>query len=449
MKTYFLFTMLFLKSLFVLGQEPVSINTEKLDSLFNALSKNNKGMGAISVFQNGVPLYSNLFGFRDSTINGILNPDKETKYRIGSITKIFTAAIIFQLIEGNKLAYQTKLSDFFPQIPNSDSITIEQMLNHHSGLPRYDHAAELDNLKAAETEDAVVNIVSNKKGHPEDRIAGHYSNLNYILLGFIIEKITKSTYDGQLKSRITDKIDLKNTYNLSGAINASKNEAHSFNYSASKWTEDGEQKWNFPDAAGGIVSTTADMSKFITCLFAGKIISSVSLAKMMTIHDRFGYGLLEVPFFDKKGYGYSGKVEGFFSGITYFPNEQLAICILLNGQIYPMNEILIGVTKILYNKSYTIPGFEVIKLNEEQTIPLKGKYIARDRHILVTISEKNGNLFATMKKTGGILKSKVCLDALSPTRLVYDPRSIIIDFTKDNSLTMNLSGAKLHLEKLN
>ena len=105
-----------------------NFDAQKLDSLFSLIEGNNKGMGSVSVFRDGKEIYQRGYGF--ANVEKGVKPDSETVYRIGSITKTFTAAIILKLVEQGKLSLDTRLSTFYPQIKNTDSITIDQLLHH-------------------------------------------------------------------------------------------------------------------------------------------------------------------------------------------------------------------------------------------------------------------------------------------------------------------------------
>jgi D-alanyl-D-alanine carboxypeptidase len=111
-----------------------TFNKAKMDSLFDALEINNKAMLSIAITQKGVPLYSRAIGYSwyNSTVK--THATTKTKYRIGSISKMFTAVMIFQLIEEGKLQLTTPLSKYYPTVPNAAQITIAQMLNHSSGI---------------------------------------------------------------------------------------------------------------------------------------------------------------------------------------------------------------------------------------------------------------------------------------------------------------------------
>ena len=134
MKSYFLVIWFLLSSL---GLEAQTINTVKIDSFISSLEKNKKAFGSIAIAKNGKVLYSRAIGY--SKIDGgfKVQSDVSTKYRIGSITKVFTTVLIFDLIEEDRLKLTTKLSSFYPQIKNSGKITIADLLNHRSGIHNF------------------------------------------------------------------------------------------------------------------------------------------------------------------------------------------------------------------------------------------------------------------------------------------------------------------------
>src|ERR1044072_5277528 len=111
-----------------------SLNVKKLDSLFNVLQSRHLATGSVAISINGKPVYQKAIGFTTLDSNKKATPDINSKYSIGSVSKMFTAVMIFQLIEDGKLSLNQNLATFFPQLPNADKITIEDMLYHRSGL---------------------------------------------------------------------------------------------------------------------------------------------------------------------------------------------------------------------------------------------------------------------------------------------------------------------------
>ncbi|NOW94793.1 serine hydrolase [Mucilaginibacter sp. SG564] len=313
----------------------------KLDSFFVALNTKDQNMGSIAIAVNGGLVYQNAIGY--SQVNKELKTPAtiETKYRIGSITKMFTATMIFQLIDESKLSFDTPLSTYFPQLPNARKITIREMLQHRSGL----HNFTSDSLYAtymtsSKSEAEMTAIFAGQKSDFEPDTKAAYSNTNFVLLGYIIEKLTGKPYAEELKKRVTSKIGLTETY-YSTKANWSKNEAYSYNYTG-QWTQMPKTDMSIPGGAGAIISTPADLVKFINALFDGKLISPASLEQMKTMRDNLGMGMLATPFYDKKGYGHTGGIDGFYSLLMYFPEERVAIAYTSNGTRYSYIDVVRG-----------------------------------------------------------------------------------------------------------
>src|SRR5699024_4346010 len=134
-----------------------NFNEAKLDSLINYLSDENQIMGNVSIYQNGAEVYHKAFGYRDVELRIQANP--HTLYRIGSVSKTYTAAVIMQLIEENKLRLDTKLKEYFPEIPNASEIDIEQLLSHRSGLVNFTNDPDYVNwAKESKTREELVDI---------------------------------------------------------------------------------------------------------------------------------------------------------------------------------------------------------------------------------------------------------------------------------------------------
>ncbi|HMG09154.1 MAG TPA: serine hydrolase domain-containing protein, partial [Mucilaginibacter sp.] len=339
-----------------------TFNKAKLDSFFVALNTKEQSMGSIAISANGVLVYQNAIGY--SQVNkGLKTPATiETKYRIGSISKMFTATMIFQLIDEGKLSFDTPLASYFPQLPNAGKITIREMLDHRSGL----HNFTSDSLYATymgspKSEAEMTAIFAGQKSDFEPDAKAEYSNTNFVLLGYIIEKLTGKTYAEELEKRVTSKIGLTQTYYGTKASSA-KNEAYSYNY-LEECTQMPETDMSIPGGAGAIVSTPADLVKFINALFEGKLINPASLELMKAMRDNYGMAMFAIPFDDKKGYGHAGSIDGFYSLLIYLPQEKLAIAYTSNGSRYSYSDVAMGALSIYFNRPFTIPDFKTITLN--------------------------------------------------------------------------------------
>ena len=197
-------------SLFGSGSAQPSLDKDKLDRFLDRLAQKNKGMGSLTIARDGNVLYSHAFGY--SYVNG--NEKKpataETKYRIASITKPYTAVMVLQLIEEGKLQFGDTLDRFVPQIPNAKKITIAHILAHRSGVA--DLAPDGSWGKQPRTQDEIVARIAQGQPRFEPDSKHEYSNEGYILLGHVIEKAGGKPYQDALKERITAKIGANDTY---------------------------------------------------------------------------------------------------------------------------------------------------------------------------------------------------------------------------------------------
>ncbi len=326
---------------------------EKLDSLFNLIELNQLGMGSISIFSNGEEIYQRSMGSLDMEKN--LNANAATKYRIGSITKTFTAVVTMQLIEEGKLETKTYLNEYFPQIPNSDKITIEHLLRHQSGLFNVTGDEEYSTwMLVPQTREAMLGrfIKNGIVFEPSERY--EYSNTNYILLSYIAEEIEDMAYAEIVKERIVDKLNLKNTF-YGGKIDSEDNQARSYVKSENDWALAPEEDMNAPKGAGALVSTPGDLNTFYYNLFEGNLVSQTSLKAMKTAQDGIGMGLMKHPFNEIEVYGHGGGIDGFSSIAVHLPEEQITAAYISNGSAYPVNTLFQTAVKIILGLDYELP----------------------------------------------------------------------------------------------
>ena len=367
MKSIFLILILSI-SCFLSAQNPEY--NKSIDSLINTFQQHNAFSGSVLLQKNGEAIYSGNFNKFEN------NSDK---YRVGSITKIFTAIITFQLIEEGQLALDTKLNKYYPDIKNADKITIGNLLNHTSGtynyLEWYDYY--LSKTKKYSKND-MLTLISQGKPNFKPGEDCEYSNSNYLLLGYIIEDITSKSYTENLNARVIEKIGLENTY-----CEADINEYHkrnvSYYFDGKQWTKESETHPSFTYAAGGIVSTVEDLSRLMDELLKGNLVSKNSLIQMGRANNNgVGYGLFKFPFYDRTSYGHSGRIDEFHSFVGYFPADGVSICVLSNGNNVKLNEIVLGIMSKYYNIAYKNPDFTTYKSEDSpQTKIYSGVYKAK------------------------------------------------------------------------
>ncbi len=326
---------------------------EKMDLFFTTIEEKNLGMGSISIFKNRQQEYKTAFGQAD--IENSIVATTETKYRIASITKTFTASMIMQLIEENKLSLTTLLSDYFPQIPNADKITIELLLRHRSGLFNYtDKEFTVEEVERSRTREEILETFIENGTIFEPNERAEYSNTNYMMLTFILEDIEEREYAEVLNDRIIGPLQLSNTY-YGGTINTNNKEAVSYFLENDDWVLARETHISNARGTGGIVSTPTDVGIFYEALFEGKIVSESSLDQMKALVDNFGMGIFPIPFYDKIGFGHVGRIDGFQSMTIYFPSDKVTVTYNTNGENMLMNDIMIGVLSIYSGVAYDLP----------------------------------------------------------------------------------------------
>ena len=399
---------------------------QKIDSLLTFLNTNNKFMGSIALRENDKIFFAKAYGYADLETNKKL--DENSKLKIGSITKTFTATIIMQLIDKKKLSLETKLSDFYPNIPNANKITIHHLLHHRTGIPDYlnDDESSAERIFVDNSRAEMIDRITKYESVFEPNSQHKYSNSNYYLLGAIIETITKKSFAENLNSRIVKKLNLKNIV-IPKQTDVKNNESFSFLYDGKAWQKTPEWNNSLPFAAGDIAATPSDLTAFLHSLFNGKLVSETSLESMKTMEDYYGKGLVIAPFYGKKYYGHTGGIESFRSVAMYNIEEKFGISLIVNGDNYNRNDIMIGVLSLYYGKEYSFPDLKKITIDDAVLQKYVGVYASKTIPLKITITTENGALFA--QATG---QSSFPLTAKNETDFSFAPAGIKINFAENN-----------------
>jgi len=422
MKIKTLFAGLLTLVLFTAGYSQ-TLDKAKLDQFFDRLAEKNKAMGSVTLAKDGKVLYSRAIGYSQISDSQKKPSTAATRYRIGSVTKMFTAVMIFQLVENGKLKLSDTLDKFYPQIPNANKITIAQMLAHRSGIHNFTKDRDFRSWKMnAKTEDEMLAIIAKGKPVFEPGEKTEYSNSGFVLLGYIVEKVGGKPYREALKERITSKIGLKDTYLGAGKTDVGKNESFSFNY-IGDWKQEAETDLSIPGGAGAIISTPSDLTRFIQALFDGKLVSQANLAAMKPIKDELGSGIILYPMEGKTFYGHGGEIDGFSSRVIYHPEEKLALAYSINGKGYPATKIVEGVLDIYQNKPFQIPAFEAVAISPEVLDKYVGVYSTPQVPFKLTITREGLTLLA--QPTG---QSTFLLEATAQDKFQIESRGIVLEF---------------------
>jgi D-alanyl-D-alanine carboxypeptidase len=274
-----------------------------------------------------------------------------TQFRIASITKVFISTLIIKLCEERKLSLTDKLIQVLPEvgehIPHADKIMVRHLLGHLSGLtdpvnddPQYQQdiindPAGFGNMSALELLDKYI---YNKELLFEPGSQYSYSNAGYWILGLMAEKVTNKSLPGLLQQKIYKPLHLTHTY-LEKKNN--DNVAKEYAYFSPDAPTD-VTAWDAAEAdgkaAGGIISSAADIAVFYTALFNGKIISPLALAEMKNIQlencsgpdCEYGLGLEVWHEGNHTGYGHNGSLAGMEANALYFPAKKTTIILYKN-----------------------------------------------------------------------------------------------------------------------
>ena len=390
-----------------------TLDKAKLDQLFDRLLEKNKGMGSLVVAKDGNVLYTRSFGYRQITGTEKKPLTAATKYRISSITKMYTAVMVFQLIEEGKLKLTDTLDKFFPQIPNASRITIAQMLSHRSGIP--DPQPDASWWLQPKTKDEIVAAIA--KGQPqfEPDTKTAYSNEGYNLLGYVVEQAGGKSYPEALKERITSKIGLKDTYLGVGQADPAKHEAIAYHY-VGGWREGSEPDLSIPGAAGAILSTPEEMTIFIKALFDLKLVSQDSLKQMTTTRDGEGMGITTFTFAGRTVYGETGGSGSSGAWLNYFPEEKLALAYTTNMKIFPVSDIVSGVFDIYWNRPFQIPAFDALEVSPDILDRYVGVYSIAGTPAKMTVTRDGAALYIK----AGTGQSGVALEATAENKFKID-----------------------------
>ncbi len=317
---------------------------QTLETTIRDYAREHNFNGTILIQHKNKQIYQQSFGIADRAFNIPVNND--TKFKIASITKAFTAVLILQLYEQGKLDLHATIKTYLPGYTGegAERVTIHNLLNHTSGIQNFDtiksyeeavkNGMEVYQLPHT-TADLLTKYCSGKLVHEVGKVFD-YNNADYIILGKIIEKITAKTYEEALRERILDPLGMTQSGMLYQQ-NVVRNLANTY------W-KTGETKPLINDlpvyienwySAGGMYSTTADLLKFSNALFGSKLLKSETLSLMLKSGlDDYGYGLWAATV-DIKGKPHRiahrpGSIMGANTVLLRFLNDDLTIIILGN-----------------------------------------------------------------------------------------------------------------------
>lgn len=362
---------------------------QKADELLKAYADQYKFHGAVLIAKGNAILLNKGYGF--SNFGEKKENTEASIFQIGSITKQFTAALILKLQEEGKLSVNDKLSKYFPQFPNGDKITIHHLLTHTSGIYNYTNNAQaMQNVGTKPVDQATM--FSLFEGKPLDFEPGSkysYSNSGYVLLGYIIEKVTGKSWEASVRESILAPLKMHNTgFDYAGLKNAAKTTGY-FSLSEVGAIPAPIIDSTFSYAAGSVYTTTTDLLKWQRAIAKGTLLKKESWKKAMTpVKEGYGYGLVMDSLYGQKRVHHGGSIYGYMSYAVLFPEQDYTMIVLSNAS-NNVGRLTNDLAAILYNKPYTIPvANKEIKLDDAVLQQFVGEYqLAPNFSINFTLKE--------------------------------------------------------------
>ncbi len=424
------------------GLHAQSFDTKKLDSLFNTLNVNLQAMGGISISSEGVEVYKKYIGYADLDQDKKNNP--QTKHRIGSITKTFTATVIMQLVAEAKLSLDTRLNQFFPRIPNSEKITIEDLLRHRSGIYNITNEEDIMSwIVHPQTRNNMLDRFVKNESDFEPDTKTQYSNTNYILLSYIAEDFDTKPFSEILEERIINPLKLERTH-FGQEIDSNKNEALSYFKENGGWElADLETHLSGPMGAGAMVSTPRELCVFYDGLFAGGLVSKSSLEKMKTIKENMGMGMTQFVFKGLEVYGHDGGIDGFQSFTLHIPERNTSFALTFNGMEGPLLPVVIAALEIYLKNDPEFQSSSTVQLSSGGLDVYLGTYSGETFPAKVVFTKEGNELIA--QATG---QPAFKLIAVDKGIFRYDSMGISFSFNlTDDTMLLDFGGKKHTLNK--
>ncbi|WP_297806258.1 serine hydrolase domain-containing protein [uncultured Polaribacter sp.] len=310
--------------------------SHKLDSLLNRINKRHDFHGAVLVAKNKKIVYQNQVGYADFRKKTPLN--SESVFQLASVSKQFTAAAIMQLKEKSKLKLTDSVNAYFPDFPYKN-ITIRNLLNHTSGLPKYFWVAEhewKENKPPTNKDLMEVLPISKAQRFFKPGRNFDYSNTGYFVLASIIEKVTGISFNQYLQKNIFEPLNMRNSYVYSYQNDTiRKNQLKGYRlYRGWKHIKIGNTVNDAIVGDKNVYSTLEDLFKWTYGLNSGGLITQESLDLMYTkgetIYGRkvpYGFGF-RLDGSDKKNIYHYGKWNGFSTALTNYLEEDMVVIVL-------------------------------------------------------------------------------------------------------------------------
>jgi CubicO group peptidase (beta-lactamase class C family) len=360
---------------------------------------------AVIVTDDGRVVYEGARGLADIAANRPITA--QTVFRMGSITKQFSAAIMLQLAAEGKLSLDDKLSKFLPDFPKPGAdATVAQLLNHTVGVQSYTNIpgwmVEKNTAQAYTTEEMIAQFKDlpspSKPGEKWD-----YNNSGYVLVGAVIEQVTGKPWYQNVEERIARPLGLK-TIRYGVLENETPNMAAGYTDADGKVAPAQKIHMSVPHAAGALIGSVEDLAKWNAALHHGKVIPQAYYARMIaptrlpdgTTND-YGFGIRNGELRGHKSLGHGGGIFGFSTDSLYLPKEEVFVAVFTNSDSPATDAGMVMLKLAALAVDDPFPTFARQALDAKAVEPWFGLYKLKDAERRVFL--RDGKLFT--QRTGG------------------------------------------------
>lgn len=308
----------------------------RVDEYFTHLAKLQRFSGTVLFAKDGQILLSKGYGLANHEWDIPNTP--QTKFRLGSITKQFTAMAIMQLEERGLLKVDDPIIKYVPDYPKAtgEKITIHHLLTHTSGIPNFTSFPEYQ--KTMMSPSPAEKTLDRFKDKPLDFTPGekfNYSNSGYVLLGLIVEKVSGKAYDVFLQENIFGPLGMKNTGYEHWAT-VLKNRASGYDYTPKGLVNPAYLDMTIPGGAGALYSTVEDLYLWDQALYTEKLVKKATMERIVKPwisagpQASYGYGWMLSTLSNHKAVAHGGGINGFSTLIARFPEDRATFIFLRN-----------------------------------------------------------------------------------------------------------------------
>jgi CubicO group peptidase (beta-lactamase class C family) len=310
---------------------------KSIDSLLAPQYQHDEPGCVILIAKKGKIIYEKAFGSADLELKVPMRPDMV--FRLGSITKQYTAIAILQLVDQGKISLQDSIQKFIKDFPSAGHpLTLEHLLTHTSGIIDY-QSLDVHIPFSYRIDFPPKLIIDSLENHPLEFIPGSkysYSNSNFFLLGYIIEIVSGKSYAEYMQDNIFTPLGLSNTY-YDDQTRIILERARGYKKEGNNYKNADYIGMSQAYAAGALLSNVEDMFKWHLALYAYKSVKEKTLKKAFTAYklsddriSKYGYGWFIDPTQGIHSIEHGGIIDGFRSNEMYLPDEDIFIATLFN-----------------------------------------------------------------------------------------------------------------------